>query len=140
VSRIEDRLAALGEELPPAKEPVANYLGCKQRGEILWVSARVSRTRGQVGTDLDVAQAQQAAKEALLDILAILKKEIGDLDRIRSVDKLVGFVRSAPDFTEQPRVVDGASDLLVALLGDDGRHARPAWRSFPSVLRSSSKW
>ena len=67
-----------------------------------------------------------AAKSALLDILAIIKEEIGDLDKIVSVEKLVGFVRSAPTFTEHPKVIDGASDLLIALFGDAGRHARTA--------------
>ena len=112
--------------LPAAKKPVANYVGCKKSGGLLWVSARVSQVRGEVGTDLDVAQGQEAAKEALLDILAIIKDEIGDLDQIVGVDKLVGFVRSASTFTEQPAVVDGASDLLVEILGEDGRHARTA--------------
>ncbi len=123
---LEKRLAALGEVLPAAKKPVANYLGCKKSGGLLWVSARVSEVRGEVGTDLDVAQGQEAAKEALLDMLAIIKDEIGDLDQIVGVDKLVGFVRSASTFTEQPAVIDGASDLLVEILGEDGRHARTA--------------
>ena len=123
---LEKRLAALGEVLPAAKKPVANYVGCKKSGGLLWVSARVSQVRGEVGSDLDVAQGQEAAKEALLDILAIIKDEIGDLDQIVGVDKLVGFVRSASTFTEQPAVIDGASDLLVEILGEDGRHARTA--------------
>ena len=123
---LEKRLAALGEVLPAAKKPVANYLGCKKSGGLLWVSAHVSEVRGEVGTDLDVAQGQEAAKGALLDMLAIIKDEIGDLDQIVGVDKLVGFVRSASTFTEQPAVIDGASDLLVEILGEDGRHARTA--------------
>ncbi len=126
MNELEKRLAALGEVLPAAKKPVANYLGCKKSGGLLWVSARVSEVRGEVGTDLDVAQGQEAAKEALLDMLAIIKDEIGDLDQIVGVDKLVGFVRSASTFTEQPAVIDGASDLLVEILGEDGRHARTA--------------
>ena len=126
MSELEKRLAALGEVLPVAKSPVANYQGCKKSGDLLWVSARVSQARGEVGTDLDVAQAQEAAKGALLDLLAIIKHEIGDLDQIVGVDKLVGFVRSASTFTQQPAVIDGASDLLVAILGKDGRHARTA--------------
>jgi enamine deaminase RidA (YjgF/YER057c/UK114 family) len=79
-----------------------------------------------VGTNITTAEAQVAAKFALLDILAIIRDEIGELDQIVSVDKLVGFVRSAPSFTEQPKVIDGASDLLIALFGEDGRHARTA--------------
>ena len=126
MGRIEERLSELGETLPEPKKAVANYLGCKESGTALYVSARVSPTRGEVGTDLNVAEAQVAAKEALLDILAIVKEGIGDLDRIVGVDKMIGFVRSAPTFTEQPKVIDGASDLLIQLFGEDGRHARTA--------------
>lgn len=126
MGKIEKRLLALGEKLPPAKSPVANYIGCKISGNILYVSGRVSQIRGEVGSDIDIAEAQAAAKGALLDILAIVKSEIGDLDKIVSVEKLVGFVRSSPDFMEQPKVIDGASDLLVALFGEAGRHARTA--------------
>ncbi len=126
MGQIESRLAELGEELPAAMKPVANYLGCKISGDTLYVSGRVSQMRGEVGTEIDLAQAQGAAKGALLDILAILKEEIGDLDRIVSVEKMNGFVRSAPSFTEQPKVIDGASDLLIQIFGDDGGHARTA--------------
>ena len=126
MSNLERNLLALGEELPPAKPAVANYLGCKRSGNLLFVSGRVSQVRGEVGSDLDLAQAQAAAKGALLDILAIVKSEIGDLDQIVSVEALRGFVRSAASFTEQPKVIDGASDLLVELLGESGRHARTA--------------
>ena len=126
MGRIENRLAELGESLPAAKSPVANYLGCKRTGDMLYVSGRVSRIRGEVGSELDLARAQEAAKEALLDILAIVKAEIDDLDSVISIEKLNGFVRSAASFTDQPKVIDGASDLLVEIFGDDGRHARTA--------------
>jgi len=126
MSKIEEKLQELGEKLPSPKEHVANYLGCKKSGNILYVSARVSPIRGEVGTDLDIAEAQIAARGALLDILAIIKNEIGDLDQIISVEKMVGFVRSASTFTQQPKVIDGASDLLIALWGENGRHARTA--------------
>ena len=126
MGHIESRLSKLGKKLPVAKKPVANYLGCKKSGDMLYVSGRVSRMRGEVGTEIDLANAQAAAREALLDILAIVKEQIGDLDKIISVEKMNGFVRSAPSFTEQPKVIDGASDLLIQILGDDGRHARTA--------------
>jgi len=119
-------LSELGESLPAAKKPVANYLGCKQSGSTLYVSGRVSQLRREVGSDIDVAKAQEAANGALLDILAIVKAEIGDLDRIVSIQKMNGFVRSAPSFTEQPKVIDGASDMLIQIFGDDDRHARTA--------------
>ena len=126
MGRIENRLAELGESLPAAKSPVANYLGCKRTGDMLYVSGRVSGIRGEVGSELDLARAQEAAKEALLDKLAIVKAEIDDLDSVISIEKLNGFVRSAASFTDQPKVIDGASDLLVEIFGDDGRHARTA--------------
>ena len=126
MGRVEDRLRDLGIELPPPKQHVANYLGCKLSGELLFVSARVSELRGEVGTDIDLPEAYEAARSTLIDILSIIKNEFGDLDRISSVDKMIGFVRSAQSFTEQPMVVDGASDLLVEIWGDSGRHARTA--------------
>jgi enamine deaminase RidA (YjgF/YER057c/UK114 family) len=126
MSVIEDRLRALGLALPPPKAPVANYLGTKRSGDLLFVSGRVSQRRGEVGTDLTIDDAKVAARDAVLDLLAIIKQDIGDLDRIVSVEQLRGFVRSAPTFTEQPRVIDGASELLIALYGEPGRHARTA--------------
>ena len=126
MSQIESRLHALGLELPAAKTPVANYLGTKQSGDLLFVSGRVSQLRGEVGTEISVSDATQAARETILQLLAIVKVDIGDLDRIVSVERMQGFVRSAPSFIDQPRVIDGASDLLIALFGEAGRHARTA--------------
>ena len=126
MNAIEARLAAFGLALPPAKAPVANYIGTKRSGDLLFVSGRVSQLRGEVGTDVTAADARLAARDTVLDLLAIIKQDVGDLDRIASIDYVRGFVRSAPSFTDQPRVIDGASDLLVALFGEDGRHARTA--------------
>ncbi|HUQ82136.1 MAG TPA: RidA family protein [Gemmatimonadaceae bacterium] len=126
MSRVEERLQALGLTLPPAKTPVANYLGTKQSGDLLFVSGRVSQRRGEVGTELTLEDAKTAARDAMLDLLAIVKHDIGDLDRIVSIEQVRGFVRSAPSFIEQPRVIDGASELLIALWGEHGRHARTA--------------
>ena len=126
MSHVEQRLRELGLALPPPKTPVANYLGTKQSGNLLFVSGRVSRRRGEVGTELSVEDARTAARDAMLDLLSIIKQDIGDLDRIVSVEQVRGFVRSAPSFIEQPRVIDGASDLLIALYGERGRHARTA--------------
>jgi len=126
MSAVEDRLRQLGLALPPPKTPVANYVGTKRSGDLLFVSGRVSQRRGEVGTELSVSDAQTAARDAMLDLLAIIKQDIGDLDAIVSIEQLRGFVRSSATFTEQPRVLDGASDLLVALYGDAGCHARTA--------------
>jgi enamine deaminase RidA (YjgF/YER057c/UK114 family) len=126
MSAVEDRLRGLGLALPPAKAPVANYLGTKRSGDLLFVSGRVSQRRGEVGTELTIEDGKIAARDAMLDLLAIIKQDIGTLDRIVSIEQVRGFVRSAPSFTEQPRVIDGASDLLIALYGENGRHARTA--------------
>jgi enamine deaminase RidA (YjgF/YER057c/UK114 family) len=123
---IDGRLRELGHELAAPKAPVANYLGTKRSGDLLFVSGRVSRTRGEVGTDLSTDSAREAARDTMLDLLSIIKNDIGRLSKITSIEKLNGFVRSSPEFTEQPLVVDGASDLLIALWGDAGRHARTA--------------
>jgi enamine deaminase RidA (YjgF/YER057c/UK114 family) len=125
MGRIEDRLAHLGLKLPVAKTPVANYLGTKRSGNLLFVSARVSRLRGMVGKHVSLGEAKVAARETLLELLAIIREEV-DLDAIVSVEKMVGYVRSARGFVEQPAVIDGASDLLVELFGEAGRHARTA--------------
>lgn len=126
MSAVESRLAELGLTLPPVKTPVANYLPCKRVGDTLYVSAKVSDQRGTLGVDLTLAQGQAAAKNCAMILLAVLKHELGDLDRIVSIDKMIGFVHSGPGFTQQPQVVNGASDLLVALWGEPGRHARTA--------------
>ena len=126
MSVVEERLHALGLTLPPPKAPVANYLGTKRSGDLLFVSGRVSQLRGEVGSEVTVADATVAARDAMIDLLAIVKQDVGDLDRIVSVEQVRGFVRSAPTFTEQPRVIDGASDLLITLFGENGRHARTA--------------
>lgn len=126
MSVIESRLHALGLTLPAPKAPVANYLGTKRCGDLLFVSGRVSQLRGEVGTEVTPIEAKAAARSALLDLLAIVKHDLGDLDRVVSVDCLRGFVRSSLMFTAQPEVIDGASDLLVELWGDAGRHARTA--------------
>lgn len=126
MSRTEQRLQSLGLTLPPAKAPVANYLGTKRSGDLLFVSGRVSALRGEVGSEVPASDAKAAARDTMLDLLAIIKQDIGDLDRIASVERMRGFVRSAREFTGHPEVVDGASDLLVALFGEAGRHARTA--------------
>ena len=123
----EQRLAELGITLPEVLKPVANYLGVKQSGDLLYVSGQIGDIKGAVGSDVTLEEGQECARQALLYMLAKVKRHLGGLDRVASVDKLLGFVRSAPDFTQQPKVVDGASDLLVAVFGEDiGPHSRTA--------------
>jgi enamine deaminase RidA (YjgF/YER057c/UK114 family) len=126
MSLIEDRLEKLGLKLELPKPPVGNYIGCKRAGELLYASGRVSELKGEVGTDVTLEQAKEAARDTVLIILSIIKNEIKDLDLLSGVIKLQGFIRSSPAFTRQPAVLDGASDLLIELLGENGRHARTA--------------
>lgn len=123
---IDERLQELGITLAPPKPPVGSYLGSKRLGELLFVSGRVSECRGEVGTDVSVEDAKQAARDTVLTILSIVKQDIGALDLIVGVLKVQGFIRSSSGFTRQYEVLDGASDLLIALFGESGRHARTA--------------
>jgi enamine deaminase RidA (YjgF/YER057c/UK114 family) len=126
MSLIEKRIQALGLSLPEPKPPVGNYLGSKTIGELLFAAGRVSELVGEVGTAVSEEQAREAAQNTVLTILAIIKEDIKDLDLITGVVKLTGFIRSSPDFIRQPKVVDGASDLLIEIFGENGRHARTA--------------
>lgn len=123
---IEEKLSRLGYLLRPPKAPVANYLSTKQVGNILYVSGRVSELKGIVGEDLNIEQAKQAACDTLILLLSIVKMDVKDLDIISGVIKLQGFIRSSSGFTRQPEVLDGASDLLIELFGENGKHARTA--------------
>ncbi|NNG17121.1 MAG: RidA family protein [Gemmatimonadales bacterium] len=120
------RLREHGLTLPVPKGPVANYVGCKRSGALLFVSALVSSTRGAAGVEVPLNEAKSAAQEVALGLLAIVQDYLGDLDAVASVEKLNGFIRSDPEFTQQPQVLDGASDVLVAAFGDAGKHARTA--------------
>ncbi|MBM9593155.1 RidA family protein [Roseitranquillus sediminis] len=129
---LETRLAELGYTLPEPSTPAANYVPYVLNGTTLWISGQISRSpdgliTGKLGDALDVEAGADAARTCVLQILAQAKDACdGDLGRINRVVKLTGFVNSTPDFTDQPKVINGASDLLVELLGDRGRHARSA--------------
>ena len=126
----EQRLAALGLALPEAPVALANYVPALVSGDLLFVSGQIARKAdgsvyaGQLGGGLSVAQGQDAARACALAILAQAKQALGTLDRIEQVVRLTGFVASAPNFFEQPQVINGASDLMFALFGENGRHAR----------------
>jgi enamine deaminase RidA (YjgF/YER057c/UK114 family) len=126
MSVIEERLQKLGLILTSAKPSVGNYLGSKKIGELLFAAGRVSDLVGEVGSEVSEEKAKEAARDTVLIILAIIKQDIKDLDFILGVIKVTGFVRSCPSFIAQPKVVDGASDLLIELFGESGRHARTA--------------
>ena len=127
----EPRLAELGVELPPASKPVANYLSCKRAGDLLFVGGHgpvgpSGVIRGKVGDTVSLAEGREAARRTGLSILATVRAELGTLDRVRQVVKVLGMVNCAPGFNRTPEVIDGCSDLLVEVFGDDGRHTRSA--------------
>ena len=129
---IDARLAELGLILPDAPTPAANYVPYVKVGNVLYVSGQMSQDEnglitGKVGADLDTEAGAAAAKRCALSLLAQVRAACdGDLNKLVRVVKLTGFVNSTPDFTDQPKVINGCSDTLVEILGDKGRHARSA--------------
>jgi enamine deaminase RidA (YjgF/YER057c/UK114 family) len=129
---IEARLQALGITLPAAPNPVANYVPFVLSGNLLFVSGQISKgadgtiAAGTLGRDVAIEAGQHAARLCALNILAQAKAALGSLDRVAQVLRLNGFVNATPEFTDHPKVVNGASDLMVEVLGDKGRHTRIA--------------
>lgn len=128
----ESRLKELGLELPAAPKPVANYVPVVRVGDLLFLSGVLpSRDgklsmMGKLGAELSVEQGAEASKIAALNALAIIKGEVDSLDRVKRIVKMIGHIASAPGFTDQPQVLNGASDLFVQIFGEAGRHARVA--------------
>ena len=131
-STIETKLAEIGITLPDAPTPAANYVPFVQVGSTVYVSGQISMENGEfilgkLGAELDVDAGAKAAQTCAIGLLAQVKAACGgDIDRLVRVIKLTGFVNSTADFTDQPKVINGASDFLVQVLGDKGRHARSA--------------
>jgi enamine deaminase RidA (YjgF/YER057c/UK114 family) len=133
MSDIEKKLADMGLSLPDAPTPQANYVPFVIAGNLVFVSGQISIAedgtliKGKLGAELDTEAGARAASRCALSLLAQVRSACGgDLANLKRVVKLTGFVNSTPDYTEQPKVVNGASDLLVAILGDAGRHSRSA--------------
>jgi enamine deaminase RidA (YjgF/YER057c/UK114 family) len=130
--QIEARLAERKIELPKAAIPVANYVPVLTVGNLAFVSGQVTiwngefRYKGKLGEEFRIEDGQAAARLCALNVIAQLKNALGDLDRVKRCAKLTVFVNSASDFTEQPKVANGASDLMVEVFGDAGKHARSA--------------
>jgi enamine deaminase RidA (YjgF/YER057c/UK114 family) len=126
----EARLKALGIELPAAPAPIASYVPAVRTGNLVFLAGQgpvvggKPTVTGKVGADLTEQDGYKAARATVLTSLAVLRAEIGSLDRVRRIVKVVGFVNSAPGFTRQPWVINGASDLLVEIFGEAGKHAR----------------
>jgi len=129
---IEKRLAEAGITLPAAPKPVASYVPVKKCGNLLYTSGQLCtvdgklKYTGKVGKEVTLEEAYEAARIAAINCLAVIKQQIGSLDQIKQIVKVVGYVASDPGFTDQPKVVNGASDLLVEIFGDKGIHARSA--------------
>ena len=130
--KIENRLEEIGIELPPPVKPVANYVTIVQTGNLVFTSGHgpVNMSgeleKGQLGTDMTIEEGYQSARLVGLGLISTLKDILGDLNRIKRVIKVVGFVNSTPDFLDHPKVVNGVSDLFVEVFGDKGKHARSA--------------
>lgn len=128
----EDRLAELGLELPASTPPLASYVPVVVTGNLAFVSGQVAiedgtpMWTGHVGAEVSLEEAGQAARRCALQALGILRAELGSLDKVRRIVKLTVWVASAPGFTDQPKVANGASDLLQEVFGEAGRHARAA--------------
>ena len=133
MSTVEDRIQELGLHLPEVATPVANYVPAVRAGNLLFVAGQVPRgadgqmITGKVGDSMGVDAAYNAARICGLYALAAAKAELGDLDKVVRVVRVMGLVNAVPDFTQQPAVINGFSDLMVEVFGEAGRHARVAY-------------
>lgn len=123
----EKHMQEIGIELPAIPEPAGNYVHCVRTGNLLFLSGKGPRSsKGKVGGSISIEQAYADAREVGLILLAVMQHELGSLDRVSRVVKVLGMVNGEPDFGSQPKVINGCSDLFVEVLGDRGRHARSA--------------
>jgi enamine deaminase RidA (YjgF/YER057c/UK114 family) len=132
MGKIESNLMKLNLSLPEIPKPVAAYVPAKQSGKLVFTAGQLPMVNGELiskgllGQDVEIEDANKAARICTLNALAAIKGVIGDLDRIKQVVRVVGYVASVPTFTQQPAVVNGASELLLEIFGDSGKHARSA--------------
>src|SRR5262252_2333842 len=130
--KTERHLQELGIELPKTTSPMANYVNAVRAGDLLFLAGNGPGVPGQpwpvgkVGRDFTKEQGYEYARQTGLSLIAVMKAELGDLDRVKRIVKLLGMVNCTPDFGEQPEVINGCSDLFVSVFGDRGRHARSA--------------
>jgi enamine deaminase RidA (YjgF/YER057c/UK114 family) len=129
-SRIDARLAELRIELPNPNKPVANFVPCVQTGNLLFVSGQVTAWNGEykyvgkVGREISLEDAQKAARICALNVVAHARAHLGDLDRVARFVMVQGFVNAVPEYADHPKVINGASDVLVEIFGEAGKHAR----------------
>ena len=132
MGKVESKLKELKLSLPGAPKPVAAYIPAKQTGKLVFTAGQLPMVNGELiskgllGQDVEIDEANKAARICTLNALAAIKGVIGDLDRIKQIVKVVGYVASVPTFTQQPAVVNGASELLLEIFGENGKHARSA--------------
>lgn len=123
----EKRLEELGYNLQTPRKPVGNYVSCVRVGNLIFTSGQgTDEYRGKLGQDCTVEEGSAAARQCMINLLTVIKHEVGDLSKVKRIVKILGFVHSAPDFINQPKVLDGASDLLVQIFGENGKHGRSA--------------
>jgi enamine deaminase RidA (YjgF/YER057c/UK114 family) len=129
----EKRLKTLGLDLGTVSAPIGNYVNAVRTGNLLYLAGKGprpgpdgKRPRGKVGREYTVEQAYQHARSVGLDLLAVMRQELGSLDKVKRVVKVLGMVNAVPEFEDQPKVINGCSDLFVEVLGERGRHARSA--------------
>lgn len=129
----ETRLKELGIDLGSVSQPVANYVNAVRSGNLLFLAGKGprpgsdgKRPRGKVGREYTAEEAYQHARSVGLDLLAVMRSELGSLDRVRRVVKVLGMVNAVPEFEDHPKVINGCSDLFVEVLGERGKHARSA--------------
>ena len=132
MGNIEERLIAIGVVIPEAPKPVAAYVPAKQVGKLVFTAGQLPMVNGELiskgllGQDVEIEEANIAARICTINALAAIKGLIGDLDQIQQIVRVVGYVASIPTFTQQPAVVNGASELLLEIFGEKGKHARSA--------------
>ena len=132
MSLIEARLKDLNIDLPEVPKPLAAYIPAKQSGQLIFTAGQLPMVNGELilkgllGQDVEIEDANKAARICTLNGLAAIKGLIGDLDKIKQIVRVVGYVASVPNFTQQPAVINGASELLLEIFGDKGKHARSA--------------
>jgi enamine deaminase RidA (YjgF/YER057c/UK114 family) len=132
MSLIEVRLKDLNIDLPEVPKPLAAYIPAKQAGQLIFTAGQLPMVNGELylkgllGQDVEIEDANKAARICTLNGLAAIKGLIGDLDKIKQIVRVVGYVASVPNFTQQPAVINGASELLLEIFGDKGKHARSA--------------
>jgi len=132
MNEVEKKLQKIGVDIPNMPKPSGSYVPAVQTGKLVYTSGQGSKKngilvyKGKLGKDLTVEEGYEAAKISIINCLAILKGHLGSLDRVKRIVKLLGFVACVPEFDQQPSVINGASDLLIEIFGEKGRHARSA--------------